>query len=56
MKRMLVTIMALVAVHSMSAQTLDDTLSLDGSAVVAQKILVNMAMATWYRMQACNIT
>ena len=42
MKRMFAVVLALVAVHSMSAQTLADTLSLEGSAVVAQKTLVKM--------------
>ena len=42
MKLILSLILALVAVHAVSAQTLDDTLSISGSAVVAQKILVKM--------------
>ena len=42
MRRVFVMLLAIGMVCSMSAQTLDDTLSLDGSAVVAQKVLAKL--------------
>ena len=43
MKRLFSLFIIILAAGSLSAQTLSDTLVLDGSAVVAQKNLVKMA-------------